>query len=169
MFFSAKRRLPWFILALSALAFELIALFFQYGLEMEPCVLCIYQRCAIWGIFAAGLLGTIKPGWLILRILAFMLWLYSAYQGLKFAFEHVAVQFTPSVYTICPLRPNFPEYLPLDSWLPGLFQASGVCGERVWQFLSLEMSQWMVVIFASYLVIAALVLLLQIYQWCRKK
>lgn len=163
------KRLFWFLLTLSAFLLEMIALFFQYGMDLQPCVLCIYQRCAIWGIFIAGIIGMIQPKWLIFRFIAFILWIYSAVVGLRFAFKLVEMQFSPSLFGFCPLRPDFPDFMPLDLWLPGLFQATGTCGERVWQFLSLEMSQWMIVIFVAYLVIIAITLLLSFYCFIKRR
>ncbi|MBV2095670.1 MAG: disulfide bond formation protein B, partial [Candidatus Thiodiazotropha sp. (ex Codakia orbicularis)] len=52
-----QRRLPWLLLASSALILEGAALYFQYGLELDPCVLCIYQRAAVLGIFLSALIG----------------------------------------------------------------------------------------------------------------
>ena len=48
---------PWLLLALSALALELCALFFQYALDLAPCIMCVYQRVAICAIIVAGIIG----------------------------------------------------------------------------------------------------------------
>ena len=37
-------RWPWLLIALSAGILELTALYFQYGMGLEPCVMCVYQR-----------------------------------------------------------------------------------------------------------------------------
>ncbi len=42
---------------------------------------------------------------------------------------------------------RFPEWLPLDKWVPQVFVASGDCAERQWDFLGLEMPQWLLGIF----------------------
>ncbi len=45
----ANKRTPWVLLALTALAFEITALFFQYSMGLNP-VLCAYtnaQRCLV--------------------------------------------------------------------------------------------------------------------------
>ena len=49
----ANKRTPWVLLALTALAFEITALFFQYSMGLEPCIMCIYQRTAMLGLLAA--------------------------------------------------------------------------------------------------------------------
>lgn len=157
----STHRPAWLVLSLSALIFELTALYFQHVMHLAPCVYCIYQRCAIWGIFFAGLLGAACPTSLAVRLSAIALWGYSAYQGLQIALHHVDLQFHPSFLNICPTDVSFPSWLPLNQWMPSLFQSEGACGDLVWQFLSLEMSQWMVVIFSAYLIVGAFVLIAQ--------
>ncbi len=61
-------------------------------------------------------------------------------------------------------RARFPTWLPLDKWLPQVFVASGDCSVRQWQFLSLEMPQWLVGIFAAYLLVAILVIVAQPFK-----
>lgn len=48
--------------------------------------------------------------------------------------------------------------------MPAVFHASGDCSVRQWQFLTLEMPQWLVGIFAAYLLVAAIVLLSQVVR-----
>jgi disulfide bond formation protein DsbB len=45
-----------------------------------------------------------------------------------------------------------------------MFVASGDCSVRQWEFLTLEMPQWLVGIFAAYLVVAVLVLIAQPFK-----
>ncbi|MCM3094538.1 disulfide bond formation protein B, partial [Cytobacillus sp. AMY 15.2] len=61
-------------------------------------------------------------------------------------------------------RRPLPNWLPLDKWLPQVFVASGDCSVRQWQFLSLEMPQWLVGIFAAYLLVAILVIVAQPFK-----
>ena len=53
----AETRKAWLSLAIIATAFELIALYFQHALGLTPCIMCIYQRTAMLGLVAAGLIG----------------------------------------------------------------------------------------------------------------
>lgn len=150
-------------MAFTALILELVALYFQHVMLLKPCVLCIYQRNALFGIMGAGLLGAIAPASL-LRYPAIALWIYSSFEGLRLAWEHTNIQLHPSPFTTCDFFVSFPSWLPLDKWLPAIFNATGDCSERQWQFLSLEMPQWMVGIFAAYLLIAVLVLIAQPFR-----
>ncbi|WP_192456873.1 disulfide bond formation protein DsbB [Musicola keenii] len=159
----SRGRGAWLLLAFTALAFELVALYFQYGMLLKPCVLCIYQRTAILGIMAAGVVGAIAPG-TILRYPAIALWLYSAYEGLDLAIKHTNIQLHPSPFVTCDFFISFPSWLPLDKWIPAIFTATGDCSERQWNFLNLEMPQWMIVIFGVYLLMGLLVLFAQPFR-----
>lgn len=57
----SRGRGAWLLLALTALALELVALWFQHVMLLKPCVLCIYERSALFGVMGAGLVGAIAP------------------------------------------------------------------------------------------------------------
>lgn len=150
-------------MAFTAFALELVALWFQHVMGLHPCVMCIYERCALFGVMGAGLLGAIAPK-SPLRYAAIALWLFSAAKGLQLAWAHTMIQLHPSPFATCDFAPHFPQWLPLDQWLPQVFVASGDCAELQWSFLSLEMPQWLVGIFAAYLLVAVLVLIAQLFK-----
>ncbi|WP_371189039.1 disulfide bond formation protein DsbB [Thalassotalea maritima] len=140
----------WWLLASSALALELTALFFQYGMGLEPCIMCVYQRVAILAIVIGGVIGAIGNRFMLGRLLGFAAWGTGAIWGLKIAIEHVKIQQADSWFYTCDLFPNFPTWAPLHDWFPALFAATGDCGEISWSFLGFSMPQWMIVIFAIY-------------------
>ncbi|CNH38480.1 disulfide bond formation protein DsbB [Yersinia aldovae] len=156
----SKGRGAWLLMALTALALELVALYFQHVMLLQPCVMCIYERAALFGILGASLLGAIAPK-SPLRYLAIAVWIYSAWRGVQLAWVHTMLQLHPSPFTTCDFFVNFPSWLPLDKWFPAVFLASGDCSVKQWEFLSLEMPQWLVGIFAAYLLIGVLVLISQ--------
>ena len=141
---------PWVLLALSAFALELCALYFQYYMGLAPCIMCIYQRVALWGIFIAGVIGAIGNSSIWTRVLAYISWGTGAIWGLLIAVEHVEIQSSDSLFYTCEYVPNFPSWLPLHEWLPWLFEATGDCGDINWQFLDFTMPQMMILVFAVY-------------------
>ncbi|MDP1033967.1 disulfide bond formation protein B, partial [Klebsiella pneumoniae] len=66
-------RITWLIMALTAFALEIDALWFQYVMQLRPCVRCIYERCALFGIMVSGITVAIAPR-TPLRYLAFAIW-----------------------------------------------------------------------------------------------
>ena len=155
----------WGLLALSAIGLEFAALYFQYVMDLKPCIMCIYSRVAIWGIFFAGVIGYLAPQQLIARLIAYGLWGTGAIWGLLIALEHVEMQSSAmSLFFSCEFIPNFPDWAPLHEWLPFLFEASGDCGEISWQFLGYSMPQWMIVVYGLYTATFAAVIISRIFS-----
>ncbi len=73
---------PWLLLALSALALEFCALYFQYALNLAPCIMCVYQRAAICAIILAGVIGFTGANFLLIRIFAYALWGHWCHLGI---------------------------------------------------------------------------------------
>jgi disulfide bond formation protein DsbB len=158
---TSKKRFTWMLLALSALLLELAALYFQYGkMELQPCVLCIYERTAVMGILLAGLLGAIAPQLLIFRLAGFLLWGSSAVWGLMLALEHIGIQKNPMTAS-CDFIAKFPTWAKLDEWFPLLFNPTGFCDEIQWRFLGYTMPQTMIGIYLLYLLALLIILVPQ--------
>lgn len=159
---------PWFLLAISALGLELTALFFQYAMDLKPCIMCVYQRLAILAIFIAGVIGTVGYRNIIARTVAYALWGVSSIWGLIIAFEHIEMQENyGSIFYSCEYLPNFPVWAPLHEWLPFLFEVTGDCGVISWQFLGYSMPQWLLVVYALYAITFLVVLINRLF-WAKK-
>ncbi|QFU22559.1 disulfide bond formation protein DsbB [Shewanella eurypsychrophilus] len=152
----AQSRMAWLILGGTALGLELCALFFQYVMKLDPCVMCIYQRLAILGIFASGLIGVIGHRNRFARLLALIGWGISAVWGLKLALELVDMQMNPSPFSTCSFLPEFPAWMPLHEWLPSIFMPSGMCSDIPWEMMGITMGQYMIGAFAAYLIALAI-------------
>ncbi len=123
--------------------------------------MCIYERIAMLGIVGAAMIGFINPSNAVVRWLGLAAWGASAYKGLLLALEHVDYQFNPSPFKTCDLFVKFPEWAPLNEWAPWMFEAYGDCSKVVWEFLTLSMPQWLVIIFAGNLLALAFIVLSQ--------
>lgn len=157
----STRRTLWFMLFLSGLAAEGCALALQYGFNIQPCVMCIYQRAWVLGIVVAGLIGTIAPSGR-LRYVAIVLWLAAAAATLTLAWQHTMLQLRPPLFATCDYIARFPTWLPLDSWAPSVFVAKGVsCMDKGWTLASLSLPEWLVIASAIWLLLAIIVLLAQ--------
>ena len=140
----------WFLLLCSALVLEAVAFYFQHGMGLAPCVMCIYERVALFGIAFAGLFGLFLPNLIVFRLLALLIGGFSAVKGIALAVKHIDYQTNPGPWNQCSYIVEFPRAFPLDKWFPSLFEPSGSCSEIPWQFLGLSMAQWILFIFASY-------------------
>lgn len=163
-------RVTWLIMFATALFLELCALGFQYILHMDPCERCVYQRLAVLVLMFAPLVIAVSPTNPLLRITGYGLWIAGALYGLKEAIAQTAdyAEFNPFTSS-CSFRPIFPFDLPLYEWWPSMFMPTGICGADDWTFLTLNMAEWMVVIFSIYLLAAATCIISSIYSTLFKK
>ncbi|SET49658.1 disulfide bond formation protein DsbB [Thorsellia anophelis] len=154
----------WLLMLIITSGLQISALFFQHVLNMQPCVLCIYQRTALYGVLLASIIGLIAPKSLLIRLLAISTWLYSAAYGMSFSWQHVRLQFYSSPLDTCDLFPIFYFNIKWDEIVPVIFKASGNCSDKLGTILGLEMSQWMLIIFSAYFIVGLAVLCSQIVK-----
>tara|TARA_R110000751_G_scaffold15290_7_gene49671 strand:- start:70636 stop:71154 length:519 start_codon:yes stop_codon:yes gene_type:complete len=155
----ATDKRAWGLLFVSALCLEIAALCFQHIMDLRPCIMCIYQRTAVFGIMFAAIPAMLVNN-LITRLIGYIGWGISAIWGLLIAIEHVDIQTAANpFFATCEFVPNFPSWAPLHEWLPNIFAATGDCGDIDWSFFDMSMPQWMIVIFAIYIAIWVVVLL----------
>ena len=154
----------WLIMFASALILELCAWGFQHILNMDPCERCVYQRLAVIILIVAPLIIMIAPTNVVTRIVGYTLWVIGALYGLRHAIAQMAdyAEFNPFASS-CSFLPTFPFNLPLQEWWPALFMPTGICGADDWTFLSLNMAQWMVIVFSIYLLAAAVCVVSSVY------
>ncbi len=164
-----SKRFTWLIMFATALFLELCALGFQYILMLDPCELCVYQRLAVTLLMIAPMIIMTAPTNIPVRVIGYGIWMAAAGYGLEKAIIQTAnyTDFDPFNST-CNFRPVFPFDLPLYEWFPSVFMPTGICGADDWSFLTLNMAQWMVIVFSIYLIAAAACVISSIYSWIRK-
>lgn len=155
----STQRTPWLLLALTAIMLELCALFFQYVMNLHPCVMCVYERVAVLGIIFAGLLGAIKPKNIYIRLMSLVIWAISAIWGLKTTLKHVNLQLHPSPFSTCTLLPDFPAWAPLHQWFPWFFKPTGDCSQIVWTLFGYSMAQCLILAFTIYCISLVIVII----------
>ncbi len=159
---STDRR-AWGLLFFSALCLEIFALYYQHVMDLRPCIMCIYQRTAVFGVMFAAIPAMLVNN-LFTRLISYIGWGISAIWGLLIAIEHVDIQTALNpFFASCEFVPNFPSWAPLHEWLPNVFAATGDCADINWSFMDRSMPQWMIVIFAIYAAIWAVMLLSRLF------
>ena len=144
-------RLTWGIMLGTAVLLEACAFYFQFGMDMQPCEFCVYQRLAVLLLGIAAMVMLIAPRNLVVRGAGYLVWISGAAYGLNYAIEqiHNYANFNP-FFSSCNAFPTFPFKLPLHEWWPAMFMPTGLCGEDSWTFLSLNMAHWMTIVFGVY-------------------
>jgi len=114
-------------LVLSSVGMELFGLFTQHYLGFEPCANCVQIRLFILFIGIAGLLHLFSNDSYITKISTLLLAIISTYFSLQFSWDNHLIE-TGQKLSSCSSGSPFPDFLPLDLWLPEMFEAKGPCG-----------------------------------------
>jgi disulfide bond formation protein DsbB len=128
------------------------ALYFQYGLGMEPCPLCILQRIAVIAIGLILLLAALfNPTGLSRRLFGLLISVTAA-AGLAVSGRHVWLQSLPEdqVPACGPGLEYMLDVFPLTETLSMVLQGSGECAEVSWRLLGLSMPGWMLLVFSGF-------------------
>ena len=125
------------------------AYYAQFGLGLEPCPLCIFQRLAVIALglvfLAAALHGATGAGRRIYGGLVFL----AAGSGVGIAGRHVWLQNLPpdQVPSCGPGLDYMLDVFPLADALKMVFTGSGECAEVDWTLLGLSMPVWTLLAF----------------------
>ena len=132
------------------------ALWLQYGLELEPCPLCVFQRVAVITTGVVFLVAAIhNPGrggaafYALLTVVASGI-------GAGLAAWHVWIQAQPKgSVAACGMGLDYMlETLPLTDVISRVLKGSGECAEQGWLFLGLAIPAWTFVFFIALIAVA---------------
>ena len=135
------------------------ALWLQYGLDLEPCPLCVFQRIAVISTGVVFLIAGIhNPGRLGAAIYAGFVVAISGV-GAGLAAWHVWIQGQPKgSVAACGMGLNYMlETMPLTEVIGRVLKGSGECAEQGWLLFGLAIPSWTFVFFVA-MVAAALAL-----------
>lgn len=132
------------------------ALYLQHSLNLEPCPLCIFQRVFVMAIGAVALLGALHNPARAGRVLYASLIGLLALGGGAVATRQVWLQHLPAdqVPECGPSLDYMLEAFPLNQTLQLVFKGSGECAAVEWTLLGFSIAEWMLVVFAGFLVYA---------------
>ena len=131
-------------------------LWLQYGLGLEPCPLCMFQRVAMIAVGVVFLIALIhnplQLGAWVYGILVFLV----AGAGAALAGRQIWLQALPKDQVpACGMGIHYMlETLPFTEVIVKVLRGSGECAEKAWVFLDLSIAGWAFVFFASMIVAA---------------
>ncbi len=127
------------------------ALYLQYVLNLDPCPLCVLQRLCVIAMGLIFLVATFhNPGRAGASVYA-LLQLFVGGAGAALAARQVWLQSLPKDQVpSCGMSLNYMlETLPFTSVLNKVFEGSGECAEKSWEFLHLSIAGWTLVFFVA--------------------
>ena len=123
------------------------ALYAQYGLELEPCPLCVFQRIGVIALGSVFLLAAIhNPGTVGSRIYATFM-LMAGGSAVFVAGRHVWLQNLPAdqVPACGPGLDFMLESFPVLEVFQMVLSGSGECATVDWSLLGLSMPAWVLI------------------------
>ena len=134
-----NRRPFWAVLLIVCVAMMAVALFYQYWLGYEPCVLCVHIRAWViaLGLISAAALIIPSAGFRVVSLLA-------SIGVIGMFIENVTDLWlieTGRKMGSCSWSAGFPDYLPLNEWAPFLFEIGGICGQSPDMLFGITMAE----------------------------
>ncbi|WP_428034074.1 disulfide bond formation protein B [Amphritea sp.] len=117
----------WLAMIFSGIAMESIALYYQYGLNYGPCVLCIHVRIWVMAFILLGVLGLMcrnnRPLSILISLLTVVAAVgFSERSWMTFAIERNLIEGS------CTMGAGLPDWFALDRWFPAVFEPWELCG-----------------------------------------
>lgn len=147
----------WWLILLGGIALEAVALFYQHYLLYPPCVFCIHIRLWIMALVlisaCALLLREFKPT-------AFIAGIANVLVGsilVERSWQTLGVERGWS-FGSCSMESGIPAWMPLDQWLPFLFEVQMPCGYTPQIVFKITMAEVLMVGSAAFLLVSILMI-----------
>jgi disulfide bond formation protein DsbB len=127
------------------------ALYLQYVLNLDPCALCVLQRVCVIAMGVIFLVAIFhNPGRAGATVYAILQLLVGG-TGAALAARQVWLQSLPKDQVpACGMSLDYMlETLPFTETLKKVFEGSGECAEKGWEFLHLSIAGWTLVFFVA--------------------
>jgi disulfide bond formation protein DsbB len=145
----------WLLLVVIGLCSEGIALYYQHGLELPPCVLCIQVRIWVMALIFVSLGAIWVRRYAYMNLLAHMLTVVIAIGLLERSYQLLGTErgFT---FSDCGLDLGMPAWFALDSWFPAMFKVQTSCGYTPELLFGITMAEALIVASAIFLLWSAI-------------
>jgi disulfide bond formation protein DsbB len=144
---------PYYFALFALCVFELcFGVFYLQGvLQLEPCPMCIMQRCALLGVGLVGLIGALHNH--AAKIYGALITLVALVGGGVAVRQSWMQLYPPDISECGPGFGYLMDSLPLTEWLPLLFHGEGDCSVVEWTFLGLSIANWGLVTFTGIVIV----------------
>ncbi len=134
------------------------AYYFELYLGLEPCPLCMVSRAMVIILGLGFLLAAAHNPEKIFRKIYHVGFSLISLLGLLVSGRHLYLQSLPAdeVPSCGPGLEYMLDTLPMSEVLKEVLHGSGECAEVSWEFLSLSMPAWMIIVYSGFLIISLL-------------
>jgi disulfide bond formation protein DsbB len=147
----------WITMIFLCICMESIALYYQYVLDYGPCVLCVQIRAWVLALLVVSVFGLVIRNTRIGLIIANMAGLAASAGMLERAYATLGIE-RGFIEGSCTLNSGFPAWLPLDKWLPSVFEPWEACGYTPELLFKITMAEGLIVLAAGWVVLMLVML-----------
>ncbi|NLC21534.1 MAG: disulfide bond formation protein B [Halomonadaceae bacterium] len=146
----------WADIAIVCLGMWGVALFYQYVLGFQPCVLCIHVRLWITAILAVSLLAIVLNQSRWVQLASWLGFLGSSGALLERSWVLAGTE-RGWIMGSCSfdMNPGLPAWLPLHEWFSELFMPLSTCGRTPELMFGISMADGMMIMSGLFTLIAA--------------
>ena len=132
------------------------AYYFELYIGLDPCPLCMISRAVVMMLGGGFLLAAIHDPKNMMRKMYHIVFSLISLLGILVSGRHIYLQSLPAdeVPSCGPGLEYMLDTLPLSDVLKEVLHGSGECAEVSWQFLSLSMPEWMIIVYSGFLVLS---------------
>jgi disulfide bond formation protein DsbB len=142
----------WVVVFLICTLMEGTALYYQYVLEYDPCVLCVQIRGCILLIMIASVIGIFGASWKPSRLIAHLLGLFGSGLFLERSYQTLGVE-KGFIEGSCTLSGGFPNWIPLNELWPAVFEPLELCGYTPLLPMGISMAEALIVVSGIFVLI----------------
>ncbi|MDI3325672.1 disulfide bond formation protein B [Pontibacterium granulatum] len=138
----------WSLVLVLGIAMEAIALYFQYGLDYGPCVLCIHIRIYVLGFILLALLALTTQGSKPMRVLTGLTGVGLAAGMAERSWKTFGVE-RGFIEGACDMDSGLPDWFALDKWFPTVFEPWEPCGYTPELLFDITMAEGLLAVSAA--------------------
>jgi len=157
----AQSKLYWVVLLVLGGLAEAVALFYQYGLDYLPCVLCIHVRIWIMGFMLVAVAALVFQRYAYTAIISHVLTTGMMAGGLERSWYMLGIE-RGTVFGSCSMESGLPAWFQLDQWFPWIFKVWEACGYTPLLLFRISMAEALTVMFGLLLIISVVMVVVSI-------
>jgi len=156
----------WLVMAVGAIGLEGVALYYQYVIGEEPCVVCIQVRIWIMAYIIIGFVGSaIRENLIALRSMN-VLGVITSVGLFERSYYLLGVERLWDLDGSCDMTAGLPWWFDLEKWFPAIFEVKMPCGFTPYIFFKISMAE---ILFAISISAVLATLALTVSAFTRRK
>lgn len=160
----ANGGLYWLAVLVIGVAMEAVALYYQYALDEQPCVLCIHVRLWVMALIIVALVALAQLRLRFRPVPVHLLTIVISAGLLERSWQLLGTE-RGFVVGACGFDLGLPAWFTPDKWLPGLFEVQTSCGYTPELLFGITMAEALLVLSVIFVLVAVTMLAAAGSRW----